>query len=52
MPRLTKALPKYRRHRSSGQAVVTLNGVDRYLGSYGTKASRTLYDRLVEKRPS
>ncbi|MEO8493844.1 MAG: hypothetical protein ABI614_02150 [Planctomycetota bacterium] len=39
MPRLTNSLPKYRKHRASGQAVVTLAGKDRYLGRYGTKAS-------------
>ncbi|MHB8953853.1 MAG: tyrosine-type recombinase/integrase [Pirellulaceae bacterium] len=47
MPRLTKSLPKYRKHRASGQAVVTLNGKDHYLGPHGTKASRLEYDRLV-----
>ena len=47
MPRLTNALPSYRKHRANGQAVVTLSGADHYLGKYGTKASRTLYDRLV-----
>ena len=47
MPRLIKALPKYRKHRSSGQAVVNLSGVDHYLGPHGTKTSRLEYDRLV-----
>ena len=47
MPRLTHSLPRYRKHRASGQAVVTLSGVDHYLGRHGTKASRNLYDRLV-----
>jgi len=47
MPRLIHSLPKYRRHRKSGQAVVTLNGRDHYLGVYGTKASRIEYDRLI-----
>jgi integrase len=47
MPRLTKALPKYRKHRASGQAIVTLNGVDFYLGPHGTKASKIEYDRIV-----
>ena len=32
--------PKYRKHRASGQAVVTLNGRDIYLGPHGTKASK------------
>ena len=30
MPRLVDALPKYRKHKASGQAVVTLNGVEHY----------------------
>jgi integrase len=47
MPRLSHALPKYRKHRGSGQAVVTLNGHDYYLGPYGTKASRIEHDRLI-----
>ena len=47
MPLLIKALPKYRKHKASGQAIVTLNGRDHYLGPYGTKVSRQEYDRLV-----
>ena len=47
MPRRLHSPPKYRRHRASGQAVVTLLGQDVYLGPYGTKASRTAYDRVV-----
>jgi integrase len=47
MPRLTQKLPKYRKHAASGNAVVTLSGVDHYLGRYGSKASRVLYDRLL-----
>jgi integrase len=39
--------PRYRKHRPSGQAVVTLSGKDRYLGKYGTKASKSEYDRLI-----
>ena len=39
--------PSYRRHKPSGQAVVTLDGRDYYLGRYRTKASRTEYERLV-----
>ena len=40
-------VPSYRRHKPSGQAVVTLNGRDIYLGKWDTKASRTEYDRLI-----
>ena len=48
MPRLSPdALPKYRKHRASGQAIVTLFGRDCYLGPYGSKASRAEYDRLI-----
>ncbi|GMV98042.1 MAG: hypothetical protein AMXMBFR83_23950 [Phycisphaerae bacterium] len=39
--------PSYRRHRASGQAVVTLSGQDHYLGMYGSRASRREYDRLI-----
>lgn len=47
MPKLTQAVPKYRKHRASGQAVVTIAGRDHYLGPYGTKASRIEYDRII-----
>jgi integrase len=41
------AVPSYRQHRASGQAVVTLNGVDYYLGQWNTRESRAKYDRIV-----
>ena len=40
MPRTTDHVPKYSRHKGSGQAVVTIRGRDQYLGPYGSKASR------------
>jgi len=40
-------VPKYRRHKPSGQAVVTLSGKDHSLGRWNTKASRAEYDRLI-----
>ena len=43
----TPRVPSYRRHKPSGQAVVTLNGKDRYLGKWNTKASRVEFNRLV-----
>ena len=46
MPRTTEP-PACRLYRRTGQAVVTLNGRDHYLGKYGTKVSRNTYDRLV-----
>lgn len=39
--------PKYRKHRASGQAVVTLSGHDVYLGPHGSRVSRSEYDRVV-----
>ena len=42
-------IPSYRYHKASGQAVVTLNGHEVYLGKYGTKRSRTEYDRVVSE---
>lgn len=47
MPRLTQAVPKYRKHKQSGQAIATINGRDHLLGPHGTKASRLEYDRLI-----
>ncbi len=49
MPKLSNSVPKYRKHRASGQAVVTLNGRDIYLGPHGTKASKLEYDRLTSE---
>ena len=49
MPKLSNSVPKYRKHRASGQAVVTLNGRDIYLGAHGTKASKLEYDRLTSE---
>ena len=39
--------PSYRHHKPTGQAVVTLNGTDYYLGRHDTKASKQEYDRLL-----
>jgi hypothetical protein len=39
--------PSYRLHRPSGQAVVTLDGRDIYLGRYNSRESRAEYDRLI-----
>ena len=43
----SKALPKYAKHKASGNAVVRLSGKDIYLGPHGTKASRIEYDRII-----
>lgn len=47
MPRLTARPPSYRHHKPSGQAVVTLDGRDCYLGPFGSAASREKYHELV-----
>jgi integrase len=41
------SIPKYRKHRATGQAVVTIAGKDHYLGPHGTKASQLEYDRRI-----
>ena len=48
MPRLSSdRLPKYGKHRQSGQARVVLNGQHFLLGTYGSAASKREYDRLI-----
>lgn len=47
MPRLSRSLPAYRKHKASGQAIVVLSGRMHYLGPHGTKASRDAYDRRI-----
>ena len=47
MPRTR--IPKYRKHKPSKLAVVSLGGRDIYLGKYGTKESREEYARLVSE---
>jgi integrase len=44
---MSKRLPKYRHHKPSGQAVVTLSGHDHYLGKWQSPESKAEYDRLV-----
>jgi integrase len=47
MPRQATRIPKYRLHKPSGKAVVTLSGRDIYLGKYGSPESKIEYNRLV-----
>ena len=47
MPKLKHKLPSYRLHKRSGQAIVTLNGTDHYLGRYDSSESRAEYERLI-----
>ena len=43
----TNRVPSYRRHKPSGQAVVTLDGRDFYLGKFNSAASRSEYNRRI-----
>jgi hypothetical protein len=48
MPRIAGvSTPKYRKHRATGQAVVTIAGKDHYLGPWKSKASQVEHDRLI-----
>ncbi|MCA9027502.1 MAG: hypothetical protein KDA86_19995 [Planctomycetaceae bacterium] len=48
MPKMfTLRVPSYRHHKPTGQAVVTINGRDLYLGKWNSAASRSEYDRLI-----
>ena len=47
MPNRSNRVPKYRRHKPTGQAVVTLDGRDYYLGKYASAASKEAYRRLT-----
>jgi len=46
MPRRI-TVPIYRKHKVSGQAVVTIDGRDIYLGKHDTPESRERYDRTI-----
>ncbi len=39
--------PSYRLHKASGQAVVTIDRKDHYLGVHGTAESRLRYEKLI-----
>jgi hypothetical protein len=49
MPRICspERAPRYRFHEPSGQAIVTIDGRDYYLGTYKTAASREAYRRKI-----
>jgi hypothetical protein len=42
--------PRYRLHKRTGQAVVTIDGKDIYLGKHRSSASREAYRRKVAER--
>lgn len=47
MPKLGNRVPKYRWHKNSGLALVSLDGLDFYLGPWQSPESKAEYDRLV-----
>ena len=44
---MSAQVPTYRRHKASGQAIVTLCHRDFYLGPFGTPESRAEYERRI-----
>ena len=42
-------IPSLRRHRGSGQAVVTIKGRDYYLGKFGCHEAIDKYGQLIRK---
>jgi hypothetical protein len=44
---LARTPPKYRKHKATGRAIVTIDGKDFYLGPHGSKARRSEHDRLI-----
>lgn len=49
MPKLLHQPPSYRHHKASGQALVTLNGCDFYLGPWRSAKSKQKYQRLTSQ---
>ncbi len=49
MPRLVNRPPKYRHHKSTGQAVVSLNGKAIQLGPFGSELSHQRYQKVLEQ---
>src|SRR5687768_10590694 len=45
----TARIPSYRLHKSSGRAVVTIDGRDIFLGKHATPESRRKYDRIISE---
>ena len=49
MPWKPHHIPSHRRHRATGQAVVTITARDIYLGPYNSKSSHDLYQQLIKE---
>ncbi|WP_010585455.1 tyrosine-type recombinase/integrase [Schlesneria paludicola] len=49
---MAKRVPSYRHNKTSGRAVVTINGRDIYLGPYGSIESHEAYGRVIAQHSS
>ena len=49
MPKLVHSVPKYCKHKKTGQAYVTLGGKMVYLGVHGSPESKAEYDRIIRE---
>ena len=47
MPSVSFSIPKYRRHKGTGQSFVQVNGKRHYLGKFGTPESKQRYSRFI-----
>jgi site-specific recombinase XerD len=47
VPRHSKKVPAYCLHKASGRAVVRLDGIDHYLGPFGSAESHERYERAI-----
>jgi len=46
---MARRIPKYRRHKGSGQALVQIDGRRIYLGKFDGPESREAYDRVISE---
>jgi hypothetical protein len=49
MTKLLQRAPSYRRHKATGQAVVTFSGHDFYLGPWNSATSKVEYQRVTRE---
>jgi integrase len=49
MPKLVNAAPRYRKHKASGRAIVTIEGRDIPLGPWNSRKSHIEYDRVISE---
>lgn len=49
MPKLVNAPPRYRKHKASGRAIVTIEGRDIPLGPWNSRPSHIEYNRVISE---